>query len=56
MSILTELTDMGAPPKVMEAAQECADCMTAGVSPPRSLVAYVQGWVARNQGQDRYGK
>lgn len=56
MSIITELTDMGAPPKVMEAAQECADCMAVGVSPPRSLVSFIQGWVARNQGQNRYGK
>lgn len=56
MRFLKELTDMGAPPKVMEAAQKCADCLAVGVSPPRSLVNYIQGWVARNQGQDRYGK
>lgn len=56
MSIATELTQMGAPRKVMEAAHECANCTSAGVPPPMQLVSFIRAWVARTTGQDRYGK
>lgn len=56
MSIEQDLIDLDAPTKVREAGRECDAASQAGLRPPRALAEYIQQWVNRNRGNNRYGK
>lgn len=56
MSVAADLQRLNAPRKVVEAGEEIDKASDARINPPMELVAYVRGWVVRNQGNDRYGR
>ena len=56
MSIEADLKRLDAPVRVVEAGREIDAAYDASISPPAELVAYVLGWVVRNQGNNRYGR
>lgn len=55
MSIAEELKTLSAPRKVVEAGEGIDEAVQAGLSPSQELVGYVQQWVTRNRGNNRYG-
>ena len=56
MSIVTELEDLGAPKVILEAGKEIEASQKAGRTPSAELVSFVQRWVGRHNGQNRWGK
>lgn len=44
------------PPQVRRACSTILTLAAAGGRVPTDLIQYVQGWLARRQQQDRYGK
>jgi hypothetical protein len=56
MSIKDKLKELDAPRKVLEAADILDDHQRLGLTPPREFVQYVDDWLNRNRGNDRYGK
>ena len=49
-----ELTSMGAPRRILEAAAEVQKYLDAKLRPPAALVGLVEAWVYRPQ--NRYGR
>lgn len=56
MTIEDELRQRGAPPNVLEAGREIDKMQVAKLPPRRHHVIYVQDWVARQHGQNRWGR
>ena len=55
-SAAEDLKRANAPRKVVEAGEYIDAAIRARLRPSKELVDYVQNWVARNRGNDRYGK
>lgn len=56
MCVVSDLHELGAPPKLLEAGAEVRKAQEAGIRPPYGVVMYIQRWVSRQQEQNRYGK
>ena len=56
MGIVSELTELDAPRKVLDAGKQIEASITSKLRPNSSLVAYVRQWVGRANSQDRWGK
>ena len=56
MSIASELRQLDAPRKVVEAGEEIDKQVQAKVPVSVTLSDYVKSWVTRNMGNNRYGR
>ncbi len=55
-SVAEGLKRANAPRKVVEAGVAIDEAIQASLQPSKELVGYVQNWVARNRGNNRYGQ
>lgn len=57
MGIVSELEELGAPRKVIDAGKELEASKAAGKWPSRELVDFVRNWLVRDRySQNRWGK
>lgn len=56
MHFLEQLSAMGAPHEIEQAAQRCNSAMQAQARPSQDDIAAIQKWYNKQAGQDRYGK
>ncbi len=56
MALQQEFEAHNPPPQVRRACSTILTLAAAGGRVPTDLIEYVQGWMAKRQQQDRYGK
>ena len=56
MEVTPKLQEEGAPRHIIEAGTMIDDYVRLGLTPPKDVLSMVENWLARERGNDRYGR